>query len=188
MRATWALFAVLGCTSSRPPLACPVRSDAAVRVEKSVVEYDVDGATFEAFVERARVKPASRIVDDETLAVGVTEARFCVAYDPEPFSGGCRLTTPVVGLSARILLPRWTAAPHDPTRYKAWRDAVAAHEEGHYAIDLHAARTIHAALSTLPPQPDCGLLIGRASIVVEQILNDTRARNREWDRTHSELP
>ncbi len=122
---------------------------------------------------------------------------------PEPFDGdtrwtvswkfsfqetaaGCALASISTTAKITTTMPRWTPPPEAPPetkeRWTRFYTNLLAHEIGHARLALAAAAEVRQRLTDVPAQVNCDplktLLNDRANRVVE----DYRAREREYDR------
>jgi predicted secreted Zn-dependent protease len=99
-------------------------------------------------------------------------------------AGSCRVRTADVQLTMRITLPRWTPPPGASAelvaQWETFLRALSKHEAGHADIGASAARDVRRALHSVTA-PSCGMMESRTRMAVEQVLNDYRERNRQFD-------
>jgi predicted secreted Zn-dependent protease len=89
-------------------------------------------------------------------------------------------------LKITTTLPRWTpptnAVPEVKEQWARYFTALAQHEAGHARVGSAGAAEVHKAIAQVPAQADCETLRKLINERAERILDDYRAREKEYDR------
>jgi predicted secreted Zn-dependent protease len=101
-------------------------------------------------------------------------------------AGGCSPLGVTTETKITTTLPRWTpptnATPELKQQWTRYFTNLAMHEAGHARIAIAAAAEVRQRLGELGPQPDCE---GMKRVINERgdkVVDDYRAREREYDR------
>lgn len=163
------------------PAERPARPEPAVvrRPSAEYVFYDVTGDTPAVLWESMRAERPG----DLGSYFGRTE--WNVTWRASwTGAGPCRVRTADVRLTMRIILPRWTPPPGAPpglvSRWEAFMRALSEHEAGHADIGASAEREVRRTLEAVTA-PDCAMMESRTRLAVQQVLDDYRERNRQFD-------
>ncbi len=98
-------------------------------------------------------------------------------------SGGCRIERASVKLDVIYRLPKVVSDDADVrAEWDVLYPRILKHERHHKDIALDASRQILAALSALPAAEDCDALVENANTVAEQIHEQERIRQQQFDR------
>lgn len=101
-------------------------------------------------------------------------------------TGTCRMTSVVTSVTVTRTLPRWDepAGASAATRaaWARYRQALSLHEDGHRDIGVSAANEIDTALRGMTAA-SCAQLAQRANETGYRMLDEARAREREYDRS-----
>ena len=83
-------------------------------------------------------------------------------------------------------MPRWTpptdVAPETKERWTRYYTNLLQHETGHARIALAAAAEVRQRLGTVGTQPNCEALKAVMNQRAEKVVDDYRAREKEYDR------
>jgi len=102
----------------------------------------------------------------------------------ESADGSCRMNRVDVDVDSRIKLPSLTNATEQQDRqFHTYLFALQAHELGHVSFGKQAALDIERAILNLPGMGNCTALENAANRLGNQILDDYRAREVQYDAT-----
>ncbi len=103
-----------------------------------------------------------------------------------PDGGTCRMTSVTTTVTVTHTLPQWKASAQASSGTReAWDRylrALTVHEDGHRDIGIAVANQIDAALRGMR-EASCPELTRRANETGHRLLDEARAREREYDRT-----
>ena len=161
---TGCLISIVDC---RGALAEPV-------VSRQHTYYSVDGLTAPQI--RNALERSTPVRHDGNLFDAYTrwdvQWRFNWTFDGK---GVCRITTVSTTVRIHQTLPRLQAnreRPPDVTKHwNRYLTALTAHEEGHIALAIDAAREIERQLAQLPERPSCKQLESDANDRARQIIS-----------------
>lgn len=99
---------------------------------------------------------------------------------------GCAIERVRIDLEVQIQLPALVAGSDAAQPdFAGYLSALTEHERGHQQIALAAAEAVDSALRQLPVAKDCQRLEADANALAEQLLQDFREREYDYDRrTH----
>jgi predicted secreted Zn-dependent protease len=153
---------VLGC-GRRPTADCsalPAPTENAFEEHRDVEYYEATGANPNEWLANAR--PKRPFKTDVPQAFGNTESQDCFRAMYHVDEKECRITAVLISHFTRISLPRWVGVPPEHAEWARKTTAkIAAHEEGHYAINLAQARVFYAAAVATGPAATCDELQAR---------------------------
>jgi len=103
-----------------------------------------------------------------------------------PSGGSWALHSPRVNASITVTLPRWIPGlPVSPELIQIWSEYVTnltRHEIGHIQFALEAAEEVQRRLESMPRYATAPEAHRAAQAVVNEVIEDFRAREREYDR------
>lgn len=171
-----ALLVVGGCAPAKAPAGATIPRAA----NAEYVFYDVTGSTPAELWSSMR---AAAPLAGQQPAYGLTS--WNVTWRTRwGGTGQCRVTFADVQLQMRVTMPRWTppadASPELVAQWETFIRALAVHEAGHASRAAEAARQVRRALEGVS-MPTCGMMELRTRAVAEQVLNQHRARDRDYD-------
>jgi len=143
--------------------ALPPAALAEVRDSIDYSYYEVQ--VFDGPSLGTQVRAASPIREGGQVSFGNTRwnVRWDLRWNSEA-SGRCRLTSVIVTLRSRMLLPQLRGASARQTAaFERFMAALRLHENGHYAHGQRAAREIERNLLALPPAASCATLEAQAN-------------------------
>lgn len=147
-------------------------------------QFDIHGATAREL--RAQLNALGPVGETGLRGDGYTHWRIAWTYDLDFRAGRCTAGNVHVTLEVRMTLPRWIpppdAAPDLVTLWDQYSAALREHEDGHYQIAIRAADDVRHALGARPAGTDCRTLQGQLDDTANQILDDTRRRQADYDR------
>jgi predicted secreted Zn-dependent protease len=101
-------------------------------------------------------------------------------------SGGCRLTTFRVEVTATIRMPRWAdrdqATPQARATWDAFEAAMLKHEEGHRDNGIQAGRELARQMREFETRPDCRRLQDDVAAIGARVIATFNAADIEYDR------
>ena len=150
-----------------------------VTVPTSFEPWTMTAATPQAFeAERIEKGPC-----DGRLAC--TEWSIEPTFSFQPDGGQCAVTTIGVKVSVRHRLPTWEPSqPLPPSAETWWRRVlpeIIAHEGGHRDLAVETGNRLMAALSALPAEATCPLLVKRARSEATRLIEEGEQRQRDYD-------
>jgi predicted secreted Zn-dependent protease len=105
-------------------------------------------------------------------------------WKPRPQPGGCGIGGFNTTLKMRMRFPRWTppadAAPDIIARWQRYAAALRVHEDGHLDHGRSAERELKAVVPAMTA-PDCGALDQALRARFNQVVEDYRKRDKEYD-------
>jgi len=154
-----------------------------VRHTRETTYYDVTGSTAREL--RDQIEQLRPRGDDGGRYDAYTRWRLEWRYMYRETRDACRLASFKVTLRTTIHLPRWQAPPGAAAdleaRWNAYVDALDRHEQQHEAIAVEAAETIEREVSAIDRAPDCATLEARVNARAEALMEDYKARQRDFD-------
>lgn len=176
------LLAAAGCAAAG--------SGASVRTYASSPDFSVRETWSHYTVRGSKARDMAVSMTDNSPrmegvpALGLTRWSLSWTFDLRRSPGDCRVVSPEVTADLEIVLPRWTTgAPVEGrlvSRWKAFREALVEHEEGHRRLVLEASREIAHRLRRTGG-PSCALARRRADRAARRIVEDYHGRNRAYD-------
>ncbi len=163
-------------------LLIPAVTEAQNSIRWTTNYYAVTGATLPQLRESIRQnRPWKEIIDVD----GMTDWRVTWQFSVTPTEGGCRCNAYSTQTAIVIVLPRWTAPTNAPEAVRTiWQNyalALGQHEAGHGAIALAAAAEMHRRVKEAGEGPDCASLKQRLNTLSQQVTDDYRRRDRDYD-------
>jgi predicted secreted Zn-dependent protease len=137
-------------------------------------------------------------LEAEQIARGPCGRLACTEWsiDPtfsfRPAGQECALTVVSTKVTVTYRLPIWEPARPLPSRAREWwrrkLPYILAHEGGHRDLAVATANQLQRALSSLPPETSCPLLVKRARDEAGRQIQKGEQRQRDYDaRTEAEL-
>jgi predicted secreted Zn-dependent protease len=144
--------------------------------------YSVTGATVREIHQSLR---QNRPWKNTSQMDGFTRWQVSWNFFVSPSGDKCRLTSFSTRTTVTITLPRWIA-PTNATEdvRSAWERFITAlgkHEAGHGQIAVAAAAEIHKRAKESGQDADCAALKQKINSLGQSILEQYRARDREYD-------
>ncbi len=172
-------FRLLAVTSAIALL--PLVSGAQSFVVWTTNYYSVTGANFREIRQSiAASRPWQDGFDGDTRWTILWN--FTSAGSP----AGCSTISVSTTTKITTTMPRWTppadVAPETKERWTRYYTNLLQHETGHARIALAAAAEVRQRLSTVGTQPDCDALKFVINQRAEKVVDDYRAREKEYDR------
>jgi predicted secreted Zn-dependent protease len=107
-------------------------------------------------------------------------------YQFRPSRGSWVLHNPRVNLSITVTLPRWIPGlPVSPGLVQTWNEYLTnltTHEAGHVKIGFEASEEVQRRLEGMPGYATASDARGAAAALVNELIDEFRAREREYDR------
>lgn len=157
----------------------------APRVTEQVKWYDVSGATPQEL--RASLDALGPKDEDGKRFDAYTYwyVRWNFLYTQAV--DRCSVTSVTTSVEVTTTLPRWKVGNVEGSplaaRWDRYITALRTHENGHATIGKKAAATIESALWRVPPQLGCPVLEKILNQTAEELLNDARRDERNYDAT-----
>jgi predicted secreted Zn-dependent protease len=174
----WGVALLAACLSAWTSL--PALAQNSVRWTTNY--YAVTGATLGEIRQSIR---ASRPWKQRQDVDGMTDWRVAWRFSVTPTPGGCRCATFTTQTTIAITMPRWSGPTNAPesTRqmWQRYVDALGQHEAGHGAIALTAAADLQKRIKEIGDAPDCDNLKARINALGQQVMEEHRRRDREYD-------
>lgn len=148
--------------------------------------YAVMGETIrEVRQSMQRVRPWQ----DNTETVGLTQWRIDWRFDLRPTANGCRCSSFTTRTTITNTLPRWTPSTNAPAELRTgWTRFIASlrqHEDGHSRMALAAVAELHKKINEAGEAPDCEQMKQKVNGIAQRVIDDFRARDRDYDRRTS---
>jgi predicted secreted Zn-dependent protease len=144
--------------------------------------YSVTGATLPEIRQSIR---QSRPWKERFDADGWTDWHVAWRFAVTSSQSGCRCSSFTTQTTIRITMPRWLAPTNAPDSVaQAWQKYAAAlgqHEAGHAHLALAAAADLQKRIKEIGEGTDCESLKQRINALGEQIVEQHRKRDREYD-------
>lgn len=170
----WRVLALLG-------LLLPASLAAGNHTRWTTNYYSVTGSTLRE-IQRSMMHNRPANVDREALTEWSVRAKFSVAK----FQGGYRCGGFTTTTTIRMILPRWTAPEGVPEsvrhEWERFINALKQHEQGHALFALTTAGQINRRVAEVGIEPDPESLKSRVDGIVAQTIQESREREREYDR------
>ena len=165
-----------------PELVAP---DAGVTVPTSFVPWTLTASTPQEL-------EAEQIAKGPCGKLACTEWSIDPTFSFQPSEGGCGATAISTKVTVIYRLPTWEPAQPVSARAREWwrrkLPNILAHEGGHRDLAVATANQVQRALSTLPPETSCPLLVKRARDEAGRRIEAGEQRQRDYDaRTEAEL-
>lgn len=142
--------------------------------------------TGESIRELRQSMRQARPWKDDTETVGLTQWRIDWRFDLKPTAGGCRCASFTTTTSITNTLPRWTPPTNAPPELRAdWNRFITSlgqHEDGHSRLAFAAVAELHKQVKAAGEDTDCGRLRNKINDLARRVVDDFRAREREYDR------
>ncbi len=156
-------------------------SASAQMVQWTTNYYGVTGANFREIRQSiAAARPWKDPFD------GDTRWTISWSFTSSGNAAGCSAISVSTTTKITITMPRWTpptdVAPETKERWTRYYTNLLQHETGHARIALAAAAEIRQRLSTVGIQPNCDALKSVINQRAENVMDDYRAREKEYDR------
>ena len=143
--------------------------------------YSVTGANFrEIRWSIAAARPWNDPFDGDT--------RWTISWNfaSSGSAAGCSAISVSTATKITTTMPRWTpppdVAPETKERWTRYYTNLLQHEVGHARIALAAATEMRQRLSTVGTQPNCEVLKAVINQRAANVVDDYRAREKEYDR------
>lgn len=151
-------------------------------VRQTTNYYPVTGATLP---EIRRSMNENRPWKDRQSIDGLTTWRVDWRFTVSPSANGCYCHTFTTTTTIAITLPRWTAPTNASEQVKAawtrYYSALARHEAGHAQLGHGAAAELQRKSRDFGTRPDCESLKSSITAACEQVVQDFRRRDKEYD-------
>lgn len=145
--------------------------------------YTVSGQSVRELRQSMR---QARPWQDNTETVGLTQWRIDWRFDLKPTANGCRCASFTTTTSITNTLPRWTTATNATPDVRAdWNRFVTSlgqHEDGHTRMAFAAVAELHKRVKEVGEESDCDRLKKKINDLALRVVDDFRARDREYDR------
>jgi predicted secreted Zn-dependent protease len=145
--------------------------------------YSVTGETLR---EVRQSMQRARPWQDNTDLVGLTQWRIDWRFNVVPTANGCRCASFTTTTSITNTLPRWVPPTNAPTELRTgWTrfiTSLAQHEDGHSRMSLAAVAELHKKINEAGEAPDCEQMKQKLNGIAQRVIDDFRARDREYDR------
>jgi predicted secreted Zn-dependent protease len=130
-----------------------------------------------------RLGPISDATGQRFDALTAWGLRWSFSYDDS--GGGCRVRNATIEVEAVITLPVLQESeampPHELSLWRGYHDRLSAHEDGHVAIYLAAARELRDLMLQTGPMPDCRSLAGALNQLGDAMIEAIRNSDRAYD-------
>jgi predicted secreted Zn-dependent protease len=161
-------------------LLCPGLAPAQI-VQWTTNYYAVTGANFREIRQSiAASRPWQDSFDGDTR--WTISWRFTAA----PNASGCSCSSYSTTTKITTTMPRWTppadVVPEVKERWTRYYTNLLQHETGHARLALAAAAEVRQRLSEIGVQPDCERLKNVIGERANRVVDDYRAREKEYDR------
>ncbi|HEY0550842.1 MAG TPA: DUF922 domain-containing protein [Verrucomicrobiae bacterium] len=161
-------------------LFCAASASAQI-VQWTTNYYAVSGANFREIRQSiAAMRPWKDPFD------GDTSWTISWNFTSAGSGAGCSVISVSTTTKITTTMPRWTpptdVAPETKERWTRYYTNLLQHEVGHARIALAAAAEVRQRLGTVGTQPDCNTLQGVINERAEKVVDDYRAREKEYDR------
>ena len=151
--------------------------------DDSIERYVVTGTTPAAM--RMALDKARPATSDGKPHDATTRWFVRWRYGTATVQAGCGVSRFDVSLETITTLPDWADEPSAPRplvrQWARYFQALLVHEAGHRIIGGAAAAALRDAGSRVRPQSQCDLLATEIKRTAEDVLNDYRKRDREYD-------
>jgi predicted secreted Zn-dependent protease len=144
--------------------------------------YYVTGASIgEIHQSLARSRPWR----DQSTLDGLTDWRVQWRFQIADSGGECRLSSFTTDTTITMTLPRWVRPTNTPldvvTNWVRYINALTQHEVGHGRIGLAAAAEQQRRVPMAEADVNCNNLRNRINQLAQQIVDEHRRRDREYD-------
>jgi predicted secreted Zn-dependent protease len=130
-----------------------------------------------------RLGPVSDATGQRFDALTAWGLRWSFSY--EDSAGGCRVRNATIEVEAVITLPELldtdALPPDELSLWWGYRDRLSAHEDGHVAIYLAAARDLRDQVLQTGPMPDCRSLATALNQLGDAMIEAIRNSDRAYD-------
>ncbi len=180
------------CAQSPPPEGLEsLRAPAGVLVVHRVDTYPITGSDRRAMRAQLRVPADAAAGLDQSQAsnanrfAGLYVWQMSWRYETQSAGGLCNVSKATVTLRSTVTIPEWippagvdSALAADWPRY---RNALAAHEQGHRELAYKGAGRLRRALEGVPMQ-SCGSIATATKTVGESVMKELRLEQSAYDR------